>query len=101
VPCTKFVFWPTMATLANVSPCCPLFGVTDVIEAGASATVKALVIDTTCVPVVRVTDRPPSVALLCTVMFAVALNALFTVRLFTVIPAPKSATVVPFTNAVF
>ncbi len=64
-------------------------------SAPAATTVKPLVKVATSVPVVAVTFRVPGVAAALIVMMAVALVALFTVRLFTVIPAPKLATVVP------
>jgi hypothetical protein len=52
-------------------------------------------------PVVSVTVCEPGVAELAMVMFAVAEEGLLTVRLFTVIPAPKLAVVVPWTKLVF
>ena len=68
---------------------------------GPTVTVKPLTSEATSAPVVVVTVRAPKVAPFCTVRLAVALVPLFTVRLLTVIPAPKLATVVPCTKFVF
>jgi hypothetical protein len=55
---------------------------------------------TTSVPVVTVTLRAPVDVTAEIVIFAVALVALATVTLFTVIPGPKLAVVVPWTKFV-
>ncbi len=61
---------------------------------------KPFVSVTTSVPVVRVTLRAPTVAAASIVMFAVAVVGELTVRVLTVIPAPRLAVVVPCTKFV-
>ena len=53
---------------------------------------------TTSAPVVSVTSRVPSAALAAIETFTVALVGLCTVTVFTVIPAPKLAIVLPGTK---
>ena len=77
-----------------MEPCCPLAGFTSVID-GAAVTVNPLVSVAVSPPVVTCTLRAPSAAPLEMETLAVALVALFTVRLFTVMPAPKVAIDVP------
>jgi hypothetical protein len=62
--------------------------------AAPALTVNPFTSEATSVPVVRVTFRAPNAASFCTVILAVALVALLTVRPFTVTPVPKLATVV-------
>jgi hypothetical protein len=62
--------------------------------------VNPFAIDATSPAVVRVTVCIPNAAAAATVIWAVAEVAPFTVRLFTVIPAPKLAVVVPCTQCV-
>jgi hypothetical protein len=101
VPGTKCVYWPTKATLVIVCPCCPLLGVTDVTTGVPAVTEKPLVRVATSPPVVTVTSRLPVVALGEIVILAVACVASVTVRLLTVMPAPKLAVDVPCTKCVY
>ena len=78
-----------------------LAGVTAIDCSAAVVTVNPPPSEATSPPVVIVTVRAPAVAPLCTVMLAVALVPLFTVRPLIVTPAPKLATVVPWTKFVF
>jgi hypothetical protein len=96
VPCRKWVDCPVMFT-DRVAPCCPEFGLrfvnTGVLVVPVTA--NELVAVTTSPPVVTVTSRAPNAAAAEIVILAVALVGLATVKLFTVIPEPKFAVVVP------
>jgi hypothetical protein len=86
----------------SIAPCEAEFGFTPVSTGVAPATVtlNPLLAVSTSVPVVTVTLRAPVDVRDEIVIFAVALVAFATVTLFTVIPAPKLAVVVPWTKFV-
>ena len=76
-----------------VAPCGPLAGLkAAVIAAGPTVTVKALLSETTSVPVVTETFRVPRVVVGDTVMLACSDVALSAVTELTVTPVPKLAT---------
>jgi hypothetical protein len=79
--------------MLSVCACCPVFGTT--LEMAGGAMVKPFTSDATSPIVVIVTVCGPEFAVGLTVICADADVALFTVRLFTVTPAPKLAVVVP------
>ena len=102
LPLAKCVLLPVIVTV-RFSAWRALDGETCAIDAVPAVTEKndpASSDDANCVAVVKVTVRDPIVANGLTVTLTVAVVALVTVSVLTVMPAPKSAVVVPFTNAV-
>src|SRR5262249_46229935 len=94
-PWAKFVDWPVRPT-DRVAPCLPEFGLIPVsVGVPPVVTVNELSAVAVSVPVVTVTLRTPVAALDAITMVADALVALATLTLFTVMPAPKLAVVVP------
>src|SRR5205814_5267488 len=100
VPWTQWVNWPVRATDRLLWPCWPVFGLTVVSTAVPLVTVKPLARLTTSLPVVTVTVLAPAVAVALMEITAVALVAELTVNELTVMPLPKPAVVVPWTQCV-
>ena len=102
LPLAKFVVVPVTVTLA-LSAWRKLAGLMPVIAAGPRATPKnepPANDEAICAPVVSVTVRLPMSARAPIVTLTVAVVALLTVTLLTVMPGPKLAVVVPFTKVV-
>jgi hypothetical protein len=100
VPCAQFVNCPARVTDKACWPCGPLFGVADNRAGVPAVTVKPLESVSISLPVVSVIVRVPVAAAELMFKTAVAVVAEFTVSDATVIPAPKPAVVVPWTQFV-
>ena len=96
----KCVNWPVIVTDKLVWPCGPEFGLTDNNTGVPAVTVKPLDNASISLPVVRVTARMPVAAVGSMLTIAVAFVGELTVSDTTVIPAPKLAAVVPWTQFV-
>ena len=96
----KCVNRPTIVTFVIIWPCDPELGVRLKMDGGVPFTVNPLARIATSPPVVSVTLWVPTGALSWMVKLTVALVALLTLTLPTVIPEPKSAVVVPLVKCV-
>ena len=99
LPCAKFVPVPVITTF-TVWPCRPLAGATERSAAEPVEIVNALAAVAVSAPVTMVTLRDPVNAMGSTVIAAVAVVRLVTVREFTVMPVPNEAVVVPCAKCV-
>ena len=100
VACAKLEKAPSITTL-RVAPAVPVPGVAEVSAGTPARTEKPPVMLATWPPVVTVTLREAIVAVGLMVMFATASVASETVSELTVMPAPKFATLVLLTHAVY